>query len=125
LDDGVCDTKVSVDRGQRPPTHRLLTVDHLPARLATLRDAADGSVFAQCGRTVGKASEMNSMIRHTCDHSVLENIQSLVNEEQRLYRRPELSDQDRLRLAPIQIKLDQCWEWLRRRRTAREFGIDA
>ena len=65
------------------------------------------------------------MIRHTCDHSVLENIQSLVNEEQRLYRRLELSDQDRLRLAQIQIKLDQCWEWLRRRRTVREFAIDA
>ena len=77
------------------------------------------------GGQSGKASEMNNMIRHTCDHSVLENIQSLVNEEQRLYRRPELSDQDRLRLAQIQIKLDQCWEWLRRRRTVREFGIDA
>jgi hypothetical protein len=64
-------------------------------------------------------------VRHTCDHSVLENIQSLVNEEQRLYRRAELSDQERLRLEQIQGKLDQCWEWLQRRRAVREWGVDA
>jgi hypothetical protein len=68
--------------------------------------------------------KVHGMIRHACDHSILENIQSLVNEEQRLYRREQLSDHDRRRLQEIQVKLDQCWEWLQRRRAFREFGLD-
>jgi hypothetical protein len=61
---------------------------------------------------------------HTSDHGILENIQNLVHEEQRLYQQAALSDDDRLRLGQIQVKLDQCWDWLRQRRALREFGLD-
>ena len=64
------------------------------------------------------------MIRPTSDERILEGIQTLVDEEQYLYRQPQLSEGDRERLAVIQIKLDQCWDWLRQRRALREFGLD-
>jgi Protein of unknown function (DUF2630). len=47
-----------------------------------------------------------------------------VHEEQHLYQQVALSDEDRLRLGQIQVKLDQCWDWLRQRRALREFGLD-
>ncbi len=64
------------------------------------------------------------MVRHTSDERILDSIQALVGEEQYLYRQPQLSDHERERLGTIQVKLDQCWDWLRQRRALREFGLD-
>jgi hypothetical protein len=43
---------------------------------------------------------------------------------ERLYAQPELTDDDRARLAKIKVELDQCWDLLRQRRALREFGRD-
>jgi len=43
---------------------------------------------------------------------------------ERLYAQPELTDDDRGRLAKIKVELDQCWDLLRQRRALREFGRD-
>lgn len=58
------------------------------------------------------------------DQSVLSHINSLVEEEERLYGRGELTDADRQRLAALKVELDQCWDLLRQRRALREFGED-
>ena len=58
------------------------------------------------------------------DQSVLNHINRLVSEEEHLYGRNELSDDDRERLAKLKVELDQCWDLLRQRRALREFGKD-
>jgi flagellar biosynthesis/type III secretory pathway chaperone len=58
------------------------------------------------------------------DESVLHDIDRLVKEEEQLYQKSELNDQDRARLAELKIRLDQCWDLLRQRRALREFGKD-
>lgn len=58
------------------------------------------------------------------DQSVLNHIDRLVEEEERLYGRSELTDDDRERLAELRVELDQCWDLLRQRRALREFGND-
>jgi hypothetical protein len=58
------------------------------------------------------------------DQSVLNHIDQLVKEEERLYEQNELSDDDRGRLAKLKVELDQCWDLLRQRRALREFGSD-
>lgn len=61
------------------------------------------------------------------DRPVLSKIQALVTEEHGLYEQGErvaLSDGDRLRLAQIQVELDQCWDLLRQRRALRHAGSD-
>jgi flagellar biosynthesis/type III secretory pathway chaperone len=58
------------------------------------------------------------------DESVLHDIDRLVKEEEQLYQKSELNDQDRTRLAELKIRLDQCWDLLRQRRALREFGKD-
>lgn len=58
------------------------------------------------------------------DQSVLNHIDRLVKEEERLYGRSELTDDDRERLAELRVELDQCWDLLRQRRALREFGDD-
>jgi hypothetical protein len=65
-----------------------------------------------------------SMAIEKKDQSVLNHIDSLVKEEERLYRRSGLTDDDRRRLADLKIELDQCWDLLRQRRALREFGDD-
>ena len=64
------------------------------------------------------------MTQHTSDASVLEKIDALVHEEQRLYGQNDLADHDKARLGKIQVELDQCWDLLRQRRARREFGQD-
>jgi hypothetical protein len=56
------------------------------------------------------------------DQSILGHINGMVEEEEHLYRQPELSDDDRGRLAKLKVELDQCWDLLRQRRALREFG---
>jgi hypothetical protein len=62
--------------------------------------------------------------QHTTDHAVLGHIGELVEEEKKLYAKPEMSDADRARLAKIGVELDRCWDLLRQRRALREFGRD-
>ena len=58
------------------------------------------------------------------DESVLKHINRLVNEEEQLYGKGELSVDDRGRLSELKVELDQCWDLLRQRRALREFGED-
>jgi hypothetical protein len=58
------------------------------------------------------------------DKSVLNHIDRLVKEEERLYGRSELTNDDRERLSELKVELDQCWDLLRQRRALREFGND-
>lgn len=58
------------------------------------------------------------------DESVLNHINRLVNEEEHLYGKGELSPDDHERLSALKVELDQCWDLLRQRRALREFGED-
>ena len=58
------------------------------------------------------------------EQPVLNEIQTLVSEEHRLYGKGTLSDTDRERLATINVELDQCWDLLRQRRALRDVGRD-
>ncbi|MBI3967106.1 MAG: DUF2630 family protein, partial [Chloroflexi bacterium] len=61
------------------------------------------------------------------DRTILADIEHLVDEEQKLFHRSTeagLGDGERERLHALQIRLDQCWDLLRRRRALREAGQD-
>jgi Protein of unknown function (DUF2630) len=58
------------------------------------------------------------------DKSVLNHIDRLVKEEEGLYGRSELTNDDRERLGQLKVELDQCWDLLRQSRALREFGDD-
>jgi hypothetical protein len=58
------------------------------------------------------------------DQSVLNHIDQLVKEEERLYGQNELTEDDRGRLDELKVELDQYWDLLRQRRALREFGND-
>ena len=58
------------------------------------------------------------------DQSVLSHIDQLVQEEERLYAKSSLTDEDQARLGELKVELDQCWDLLRQRRALREFGED-
>ena len=58
------------------------------------------------------------------DQPVLRVIQQLAEEEHRLYKHEALTDDDRARLAKINIELDQCWDLLRQRQALRAAGRD-
>jgi hypothetical protein len=62
------------------------------------------------------------MATESNDQSVLSHIDALVKEEERLYGKNEVSEQDRQRLGELKVQLDQCWDLLRQRRALREFG---
>lgn len=64
------------------------------------------------------------MSNESKDQPVLGHIDRLVKEEEQLYARTKLTDDDRDRLATIKVELDQCWDLLRQRRALREFGRD-
>ncbi|MFG3347641.1 DUF2630 family protein [Streptomyces sp. NPDC048018] len=56
---------------------------------------------------------------------ILENIGALVEEERALRQRTGgLPDEERTRLAEVEVQLDQCWDLLRQRRAKSEFGED-
>ena len=59
------------------------------------------------------------------DQSVLSHIDQLVKEEERLYGKSGLTDDDQVRLKELKVELDQCWDLLRQRRALREFGENA
>jgi hypothetical protein len=56
------------------------------------------------------------------DPSILSQIHSLVAAEHELQGRDVHTPDDRARLREIEESLDQCWDLLRQRRAAREFG---
>jgi len=62
------------------------------------------------------------------DNNVLGRIDDLVAEEHKLrgqLARGEISTaEEHARLKEVEVALDQCWDLLRRRRAAREFGND-
>ena len=62
------------------------------------------------------------MTKGNDDAPVLNHIDRLVKEEERLYAQNELADEDRRRLEALKVELDQCWDLLRQRRARREFG---
>ena len=64
------------------------------------------------------------MANESQDQSVLNHINRLVKEEERLYGNSELTGDDRGRLAELKVELDQCWDLLRQRRALREFDQD-
>jgi hypothetical protein len=61
------------------------------------------------------------------DEGIHGEIERLVSEEHELWQREGdggTSEEDRRRLAALQISLDQCWDMLRQRRALREAGRD-
>ena len=64
------------------------------------------------------------MTSRSDDNTVLTHINELVQEEERLYGKNELSEEDQSRLAELRVQLDQCWDLLRQRRALKEFGKD-
>lgn len=58
------------------------------------------------------------------DRTVLERIQELVDQEHHLYEQGGMDDDERRKLADVEVELDQCWDLLRQRRALREFGED-
>lgn len=63
----------------------------------------------------------------TNDEDVIGRIEALAHEEHELFERGshgDVSDRERLRLAEIQLQLDQCYELLRQRRARRSAGLD-
>jgi hypothetical protein len=58
------------------------------------------------------------------DRSILNHIEELVAEEQRLFAKSELTDEERSELKKMEIELDQYWDLLRQRRALRDAGKD-
>ena len=62
------------------------------------------------------------------DNAVLNRINELVTEEERLLESSAgtdgLSEADDARLKAVEVALDQCWDLLRRRRAKRRAGQD-
>ena len=56
------------------------------------------------------------------DNKVLKHITNLVEEEEHLYTKGNLSDAEKKKLDKIKIELDQCWDFLRQRRALRDAG---
>ena len=71
-----------------------------------------------------RGSGRKTMAEHVTDDSVFGKIQSLVDEEHRLFGQASLSDHDRVRMEEIKVALDRYWDLLRQRRALREFGDD-
>jgi Protein of unknown function (DUF2630) len=63
------------------------------------------------------------------DKQVLDRIDKLVQEEERLLHRHEgedqpLSDDEHARLEEVKASLDSAWDFLRQRRALRQYGLD-
>ena len=56
------------------------------------------------------------------DSQVLAHIKNLSANEDDLYGKENLSDEDIKKLHAMQVELDQCWDFLRQRRALREAG---
>jgi hypothetical protein len=58
------------------------------------------------------------------DSNVQDRIESLVEEEQRLFKTQGLSPDEHQRMEDIRVNLDRCWDLLRQRRAKRDAGLD-
>ncbi|MDX6609586.1 MAG: hypothetical protein QOF85_1511 [Solirubrobacterales bacterium] len=63
------------------------------------------------------------------DEQVLSRIDELVKEEEELLHRHEgdtepLSEDERTRLEEVKVRLDGAWDFLRQRRSLRQYGLD-
>jgi hypothetical protein len=63
------------------------------------------------------------------DEQVLSRIDALVKEEEQLLHRHEgetepLSDDERARLKEVKARLDGAWDFLRQRRSLRQYGLN-
>ena len=61
------------------------------------------------------------------DNEILQNIQTLVNEEHELTRQSQqggLSDEAHARMRQLEVNLDQCWDLLRQRRALRSAHLN-
>jgi hypothetical protein len=61
------------------------------------------------------------------DQQVLNRIDELVQEEERLLHAHEdegLSEDEHARLEKLQVQLDQAWDFLRQRRSLRQYGLN-
>jgi hypothetical protein len=58
------------------------------------------------------------------DQDILHRVASLVDEEHRLRGHGAPTDDDRERLAAVEVQLDQCWDLLRQRQARRDAGTD-
>ncbi|AKJ31815.1 DUF2630 family protein [Caldimonas brevitalea] len=58
------------------------------------------------------------------DKSILQHINELVEEENRLRAATDAPEQHTDRIKHLEEELDQCWDLLRQRRARREFGDD-
>ncbi|GFM98106.1 DUF2630 family protein [Streptomyces fulvorobeus] len=62
------------------------------------------------------------------DQDIFDTIDALIAEERSLRDRSTakmgLSDEEKARLRTVEVRLDQCWDLLRRRRALSEFGED-
>jgi hypothetical protein len=67
-------------------------------------------------------AEERSMAKENKEQSVLNHIDQLVKEEERLYAKGKLDIDDQKRLAELKVELDQYWDLLRQRRALEEFG---
>lgn len=54
------------------------------------------------------------------DTKVFDHIKRLVHDEQQLYSKANLSDQEAKRLQEMKVELDQCWDYLRQRQALRD-----
>ena len=64
------------------------------------------------------------MAKEKQDKSILDHINALVKEEERLYGQNQLSSDDQQKLHTLKGELDQCWDLLRQRRARRAAGLD-
>ena len=61
----------------------------------------------------------------TTDQEILQRINDLVAEEDRLREQGGgLDPEDRARLEQLEVALDRCWDLMRQRRAHREFGYE-
>ncbi len=58
------------------------------------------------------------------DRQILNQIEKLMAEEDRLYADPELKNSEVDRIHKIKVELDQWWDYLRQRRALRNAGKD-
>jgi hypothetical protein len=55
---------------------------------------------------------------------LLSRIHALVDEEHKLREGGEHTDDQRTRMADLEVQLDQCWDLLRQRRAKRQYDED-
>jgi len=56
------------------------------------------------------------------DQQVFKHIENLVSEEEHLYSKGNLTDEEVARLHTLKVQLDQYWDFLRQRKALRDAG---